>query len=78
MPFYDYGCECGEVVEVMCSVSEVEEHKETCAKCGKEMKRKLNAVPFTFSGEPSRNYKPLAKSNPKSHVRSAHELRRAS
>lgn len=68
-PFYDYRCEsCGKTDEFMVSRDKVETEVKSCPDCGKEMKRLLSAPEFKLYNSPPKGYKPLSKSNPKSHI----------
>ena len=68
MPFFDYECECGKVEEVMLSRSELDTKEILCPECQKPMQRLVSNPDFKFAGQPPRNYQPLKKNNPKSHI----------
>lgn len=67
MPMFDFRCEdCGHEFE------ELESRDETihphCPKCEGQTKRLLSPGEFKIAGTPPRDWKPLKKSNPKSHI----------
>lgn len=68
MPFYDFKCTaCGNVEELMLSRDKIDsEHR--CSACKGVMKRLLSCPEFKMDKAPPKGYKPLAKSNPKSHI----------
>ncbi len=54
MPFYDLKCECGEVFNVMASMSDRENKRIKCPKCGSDKLEavfsKVNIIPSRSSG----------------------------
>lgn len=70
MPFFDYRCqnvECEHVFEVLSAIKDVQQIL-VCPTCGSSATRLVSAPTFTMAGEPPRDFKPLSKNKPKSHV----------
>ena len=76
-PLYTFDCECGnDTVDILKSIKEIDEHKEVCSKCGKNMRRVMSGCTFKIKGNPPQGYTPLQKSKPQSQVKSVHQIRR--
>lgn len=75
-PIYEYQCtnkDCQEITDVVRSISERNEPAE-CGKCGAQAIKITSLSDFKIKGTPPRNWRPLSKSNPKSHVPNVKEM----
>lgn len=78
MPFFDYVCpkkKCQHTEEFLLSRKDLDT-EILCPECQTPMRRLMNAPIFQIEGQPPRDWTPLKKNEPRSHVRNIHEIRR--
>jgi len=76
MPSYTYLCkECGNQIEKILKINEVDSHVVNCPGCRQNMTRLIGCPEFKMAGAPPRGWKPLKKNSPKSEVRNIKEIK---